>query len=132
MKELEIHGLPSGMMLWEVHYMSQVWSNGSYGGPQFAGWDPIDEWYYVLAHSRNQALKKVRKEVPELRKRLGKNEEIKVTALSLENLVAARDSSHDGRLGYHSTPGVAEIQLSLKADKNYRLGVCLIREEEKK
>jgi len=122
-------GLPEGELLWQVHYKGRYWSNGSYGGPEFAGWEPVDHRYYVLARNIDEALRKAQKEYPKiLKKKLNDDEEIVVSPIPLENLAVARNASEDGRRGWISTRDLEAIELSVKKDKeNYLLGAYLFQ-----
>jgi 8-oxo-dGTP diphosphatase len=115
-------------LVWEVHYMSEYYDDD----PRMPGTVPIDERYYIIADTHEEALSKATKENPKLKK-LGKKDQVVARPLPLENLIAARDASRDGRIGWISTTQLSSVQLSLKADrKDYTIGVCLIPVESKK
>lgn len=130
-KQAYAHTPAEGNFLWEAHYKSEYYDGD--------GISPVDERMYVLAPNYNEAVNKskktlmsrISKEYSGIREKLKSNEKIEVNFVALENLVAARDSSNDGRIGFYSTQKLKEVQLSLEDDlKKYRLGVCLIPIEE--
>lgn len=112
--------------LWMVHLMASYYDNDS----RMPGNVPIDERVFVIASSQEEAIKKAKPETQKvMREYRLKTESTKIIAvpMPLEGLVAARDSSGDGRLGYISTSKLSPVELSLKADrKQYRLAVCLV------
>jgi len=114
-----------GEMLWCVYFQSSYYDND----PRMPGIVPIDERFYVLAKDADKAISKVRPQIVKARKRCdkGAEEKIDVTIVAIENLVPARDSSDEGRLGFRSTHPLKPVKLSCKKDIiRYRLGVCLI------
>lgn len=115
-----------GLMLWEVLYQAHWYDND----PRWSGNMLDDVRFLVLAKSQQEAIKKVE---PLLKKCKKKNhEDVKVIAnvVALENLIPARNSKDDGRMGWVSKHDLARAELSLKEDKaKFRLGVCLIPEE---
>ena len=114
-----------GEFLWRVCFKGQYYDSD----PRMPGLEPVDEDFYVLATSQDQAISKVSEEIAEARKRCdkGKPEEITATIVTLENLRAARNTSGEGRMGYHVMSPIAEIALTCLDDKKrYRLGVCLV------
>jgi len=127
--EPALGGLPDGKMLWQVHYKGQEYSDGGYGGPEFAGWEPVDHRFYVVAGNIDEALRKAQRDHPKiLKKKLKSDEEIIVSPLPLENLVVARGASEDGRMGWISTRDLEAIELSVKEDKQrYKLGAYLFQ-----
>jgi len=89
-----------------------------------------NERLYVLGIDREDAIGKfaplLKKRKNECKRRKGSDERVEYNMVSLENLVVARDQSHDGGPGYY-TQRLTEIRLALETDKNkYRLCVCLI------
>ena len=131
-KQKPYASLPAdGLMIWEVHYKSQYFDDD----PRMPSVMPVDIRFYVVAGSRDEALSKskdslkskVSKKYNGVIKEVQDHEQIDVSPIALENLVAARDSSNDGRLGWISNSKFAQVQLSLEEDLgNYKLGVCLI------
>jgi hypothetical protein len=118
-----------GLMLWEVLYQAHYYDND----PRMPGNVTDDKRFFVLAKSQQEALKKAE---PLLKKSKRKHhEDVKVVAniVALENLIPARSSGDDGRMGWSSTQDFEKVKLSLKEDKqHFRLGVCLIPEEAQK
>lgn len=123
--------LPEGISVWEVHYKSHYYDDDE----RCPGNTPVDVRLYVLAGSYDEALSKskivlkarISERYSRVQEEVQKNEQTVVSQVALENLVAARDASSDGRLGWHSTSQLAEVQLSLEEDlQQYKLGVCLI------
>ena len=125
-------GEGTNLQLWEVHYKSKYYDDDI----RMPSDVPVDERFYVLESRRDKALEKARSAVLEkisgkfsgnYLKEVKENENIEANIVSLENLVVARNSKEDGRLGFHSTQSLKEVQLSLNEDlKKYKLGVCLI------
>lgn len=110
------------LLLWEVIFMSSYYDND----PRMPGDVPVTERQFVIAESYDEALEKCQPNLKKLKKQYKKHE-IKAAPIPLETLIVARDSSNDGRLGYHSTQGLKTVSLSLEKDnKEYRLVVCLI------
>lgn len=105
-------------LIWQVHYMSSYYDDD----PRMPGRVPVDERYFFVASSRNDALEKAYALKPKLKK-LKEDDKLEVTALPLENLVAARDASNDGRLGFTSTKNLAKVVLS--GESEYELYVGL-------
>lgn len=117
----------NGKSVWEVYYASQYYDND----PRMPGTEPVDERFYVLADSIDEALGKSKSLIQKVRKYYGKqvkeNEKIVAAPISLESLIPSRDSSNDGRMGWISTAYLAKVQLSLPEDqKEYKLVVSLI------
>jgi len=121
------HTPAEGNFLWEAHYKSEYYDGD--------GTVPVDERMYVIAPNYNEAANKSKKTLMtkiaekygRASEKLKSNEKIEINFVALENLVAAKDSSNDGRMGFFSTQKLKEVQLSLEEDlKEYRLGVCLI------
>ncbi|HEY5587856.1 MAG TPA: hypothetical protein VIK86_02755 [Candidatus Paceibacterota bacterium] len=105
------------LQLWVVHFMSSYYDDGIV---------PVDERFFVVAENYDQAIEKCKSELKKLKKKYVKNE-IKAIPLPMETLIVARDSSNDGRLGWHSNSKLKPVLLSLEKDnKEYRLVVCLI------
>ncbi len=137
-KKTPYETLPAnGLMLFQIHYKSQYYDNDA----RMPGTIPVNERFYVLASSQDEALTKsqylvtrtIKNRYKSLGKELKEHEAIDVSPISLENLIVARDSSNDGRLGWISTTKWKDIQLSLEEDlKHYRLGVCLIPKKQTK
>ena len=113
-----------GEFLWLVHFKSSYFDND----PRMPGTVPIDKRLVVLAKERDEAIEKVKKEIAKVHKRYGEkdDESIEATIVTIENLIPARDSSDDGRLGYHSTNKLQPIEIYGNDSKRYRLAVCLI------
>jgi hypothetical protein len=106
-----------GEMLWCVHYASAY-----HDGEEAI---PIDNRFFVLAKTESEAIKK--SGVKKRRKRSGYEERIMASIMTLENLIPARDSSNDGRMGWHSNTKHAPVSLTHKEDScRYRLAVCLV------
>ena len=127
MKEIITKTTPNseGEMLWCVHFKSSYYDNDS----RMPGTVPVDSRSYVLAKDRDEAIQKADSDIKEARKKSDKGvkEEIEVTIVTLENLVPARDSSHEGRLGWVSNDKLRAVELSNQTDNSrYRLGVCLV------
>lgn len=111
------------LLLWEVWYSAYYYDDD----PRMPGNVPVDKRVFVLAATNADAISKAEPLFMDFRKRWYKDHKVTATVISLENLVAARDCSRDGRLGYRSTNKWAEVALSSEEDKkNFRLGVCLI------
>ncbi|MBI4450561.1 NUDIX hydrolase [Candidatus Woesearchaeota archaeon] len=109
-------------MVWQVYYKSSYYDND----PRMPGDVPIDERYYFVANSRQEALDKAYKLKPKL-KRLKGDDEIEVAPIPLDNLAAARYSKDDGRMGWYTTEHWEEVELSSKEDAaRYKLGVVLM------
>lgn len=114
-----------GEMLWCVHYKSSYFDND----PRWSGTIPVDSRIYVLAKGRDNAIEKAAAQIEKSRKisDSGAEEQIEATLVTLEDLVAARTSKSDGRLGWISGANLAEVKLSNPEDqKRYRLAVCLV------
>ena len=111
----------NGELLWCVYFSSSY-----YDGEDTV---PIDERFFVLAKSKYDAEKKVETNIANASKGCGKKDDKKIetTVAALENFIIARDSSNDGRLGWHSTSKLSPISLTCEEDqKVYRLQVCLV------
>ncbi len=115
-----------GLIFWEVYFKASYYDND----PRMPGTVPVDRRFYVIADSHAKALKKAEPLLKELReKKEYENKEITVNPVALENLIPTRNSSGDGRLGWHSITPLSEVKLSLEKDrKGFRLAVCLIKE----
>lgn len=87
-----------------------------------------DSRLYVIAKDREDAIAKFEPSLKavqaECARRKGSSEKVSYTLVTLENLIVARDSSNDGRMGWHSTTDIT--QLELLDDTNYTLGICII------
>lgn len=120
--------------LWEVHLMSSYYDDD----PRMPGTVPIDERLYLIAEDYDEALEKADPTIKALQEKYrktceAKEFEVKASVVSLENLYPGRDSSKDGRMGYHSTVNLKKINLSLEEDlKDYRLAVCIVKKKKKK
>lgn len=113
--------VPAGLFLWEIHFMSSY-----YDGESTV---PVDERFFILAKTYNEAMKKAEPSVARCQKRYKKGE-VKTSVISLENLVPTRDSSKDGRLGWISTKALSRVELSLEEDKkHFRIAVCVVSTE---
>ena len=107
----------TNLLLWEVHFMSSYYDDGTV---------PVDERLFVVAENYDEALEKCKPELKKL-KRKYKEYEIKAFPVPMETLIVSRDSSNDGRLGYHSNSKLKPVSLSNKKDnEEYRLVVCLL------
>lgn len=109
-----------GELLWMVHFMSHYYDDGAV---------PVDKRWFVLAKSREEALESCEAKIKKAKKECDKGAEkkIDVYTVSLEGLIPARDSSNDGRMGYHSNTQLKPVALTLEKDsKRYRLAVCLL------
>lgn len=111
------------LLLWEVYYSAFFYDDDF----RMPGNVPVDKRFYVLAGSHSDALEKAESLIEKCRKKNHEDQKVIATMVTLENFVAARDRSNDGRLGYHSTDQWEEVALSSEVDKkSFRLGVCLI------
>lgn len=120
-----------GLLLWKVEYKSHYYDDG----PRYSGDTPVDHSLYVLAKTKNGAMKKAGEELEKLTAKytneVKQNASVTAEVVSLENLVAAEKLSPNARLGYIHMQHLAEVGLSVEEDKQkYRLGVCLIPVEE--
>jgi hypothetical protein len=109
-----------GELLWLVHFMSHYYDEGTV---------PVDERWFALAKTREEALASCEAKIKKAKKRCSKGADVKIDVYtaSLEGLIPARDSSNDGRLGYHSNAALRPVELTLEKDKKrYRLAVCLV------
>jgi hypothetical protein len=89
---------------------------------------PVDRRLFVLAKNKREALNEADTELQELRKEYPDEQEVVANVVTLENLIPARNSSGDDRMGHISLSRLSEVELSLEADREkYYLGVCLIR-----
>src|SRR3989344_4360688 len=114
-------------MLWEVLYQAYYYDND----PRMPGNVTDDERFFMLAKSQPEALKKAEPLLKKCKRRDHKDVKVVANVVALENLIPARNSSDDGRMGWHSTHDFSKVELSLKEDKQqFRLGVCLIPEED--
>ena len=114
-----------GLMLWEVLYQAHYYDND----PRMPGNVTDDERFFVLAKSQPEALKKAEPLLKKCKRKDHKDVRVVVNIVVLENLIPARNSNSDGRMGWHSTQNFNKVELSLKEDKNkFRLGICLIPE----
>ncbi len=114
-----------GEMLWLVHYESSYYDND----PRMPGTVPIDGHYFVLATNMAEAIKKAESKIKKDKRRSDRDAEKKVTAsiVTMEDLVAARDCSKDGRMGWIVTTKHSPISLACEEDsRRYRLAVCLV------
>ncbi len=114
------------VMLWDVYFKASYYDDD----PRMPGTVPVDRRFYVIADSHAKALKKSEPLLKELRgKKEYENKEVTANPVALENLTPARNSSGDGRLGWHCTTPLSEVKLSLEEDREgFRLAVCLIKE----
>lgn len=112
-------------MLWCVHYASSYWDSD----PRAPGTVPVDARVFVVAKSRDEALRKAGPELKAAQKRAdaGAGEKVTTIVLPLEELVPARDCGDDGRLGWHSVDRLAPIELCEEDAKEYELAVVLRR-----
>lgn len=118
-----------GEMLWCVHYKSSYRDSD----PRWPSTVPVDSRSYVLARSRDEAIEKAMPGIKKARQTSdkGAGEEIVANIVTLEDLVVARNSKEDGRLGWLAADKLAVVALSNAEDtKRYRLAVCLVPVEE--
>ncbi len=111
----------NGELLWQVHFMSSY-----YDGEDNV---PVDERYCVLAKSKDEAEKKVEESIAKVAAKCkkGADQKIETTVVALENLIIARDSSSDGRLGFNSINKLSPVSLYCGEDRKvYRLQACLV------
>jgi hypothetical protein len=113
--------------LWQIHYQTSYYDSDARG----SGTVLVDERHYVLAHNHKEASEKSTDLVAKVRdtyNRGGKRKEaVLITMVTLENLIAVRDATNDGRMGCISVNKYAPVALSLAADQQqYRLEVCLV------
>ena len=107
----------TNLLLWEVHFMSSYYDDGTV---------PVDERFFVVSENYDEALEKCKPELKKLKKKY-KEHEIKAFPVPMETLIVARDSSNDGRLGYHSNTKLKPVSLSLKKDnEEYRIIISLV------
>lgn len=114
-----------GEMLWYIHFAGSYYDNDD----RMPGNVPIDNHFFVLAKSKDEAVTKVRKEINKAKKRCDKSSRKEITAsiVSIEDFIPARDCSNDGRMGWISTNKLSMVELSCKEDRaRYRLAVCLV------
>ena len=114
-----------GEMLWCVHFASSYYDNDS----RMPGTTPVDCRVFVLAKTREEAIKKAAPEIKKADHRSDKSADksIEATVVAIENLIPCRNCSDDGRLGWNSTSKFAQVTLFSPVDrKRYRLGVALI------
>ena len=114
-----------GEMLWCVHFKSSRYDSDE----RMPGTVSVDSRTYVLARTRDEAISKAEPRIVEARKLSdeGAEEEIEATIVVLENLMPARDSRGEGRLGWISSDKLRAVRLSCEEDTSrYRLGVCLV------
>lgn len=120
---------PTGEQLWLVHLMGSYYDNDPRGG----GTNPVDIRLWVIARSHSGALRKAEEKIGEYRRTYHyvKNFEVTAQPCPLEILLPARNSEHDGRLGYYSTTKSTKVELTLPQDqKRYRLAVCLVEYDD--
>jgi hypothetical protein len=110
--------------LWEAHFMSSYHDGDSMV--------PVSERFYVIADSYKEAEEKATPLLEKLQNNSTyKEKTVSLNVVTLENLIVARDSSNDGRMGWHSTTKLKPITLSLDNDKKqFRLAICLIPIEQ--
>ena len=95
--------------------------------PDFIG--GADERFFVLAKSQQEAIKKAEPLIKKSRRKEHKDIKIVANVVALENLIPARNSEDDGRMGWVSNQDLTKVELSIATDKKkFRLGVCLIPE----
>jgi hypothetical protein len=114
-----------GEMLWCVHFQSSYYDSD----PRMPGTVPIDNRFFVLAKTRDEALTKAEVDIAKVRGRTdrGASEKIEATIVTIEDLLPARDRSNDGRMGFVPPSRLEVVSLSHQDDTSrYRLGVCLI------
>lgn len=116
--------LPDGSMLWCVHHKGSYYDNDA----RMPGTVPVDVRSFVLAKGVDEAKQKASSLpfVTEKIKRSNKEMEVDATIVTIESLIPARDSSADGRMGWHSIDKLSSIQLSHPDDSGWKLAVCLV------
>lgn len=120
--------IPANLMLWEVLYEGHYYDND----PRMPGNSLADKRFFVLAENYQEAMEKAKPLIKKHTKSWHKETKITANVLALENLVAARNSKDDGRMGWFSIKDLGKVELSCKEDKeHFRLGVCLIPVESK-
>ena len=113
----------NGVFLWQILYQAQYYDDDE----RMPGNVPVDELFFVLAENREEALRKARPLLKQVRKKYHENVKIEVTIATLEDFIPARNCRNESRLGYFSMSSLESIKLVLKGDKKlFRLGVCLI------
>lgn len=132
MTDTPFASLPAeGLLLWKVEYKSHYYDDD----PRDSGDVPVGHNLYILAKTKNGAMKKAEKELEKLTakyiKEVKQNASVTAEVVSLENLVAAEKLSPNAGFGYVHMGHLAEVKLSVEEDKKkYRIGVCLIPDEE--
>lgn len=115
-----------GLILWEVIYQAHYYD----GDPRMPGDVTDDKRFFVLAKNQQEALKKTGPLLKKCRQKYHKDTKVLANVVALGNLIPARNSENDGRMGWHSTQDLEKVELSVSSDKKrFRLGVCLIQEE---
>ena len=128
MTDTPFASLPAeGLLLWKVEYKSHYYDSD----PRDSGNVSVGHNLYILAKTKNSAMKKAEKELEKLTagytKEIKQNASVTTEVVSLENLVAAEKLSPNAGLGYIRMGNLAEVELSVEEDKKkYRIGVCLI------
>ncbi len=105
-----------GLQLWLVHLEGHYCDDGPV---------PVNGRVFVLAKTRAQALAAVEPHLESYRKQCEGAVTIKAAPFPLEELLVARSSEGDGRLGWHSNTKLQPVNLMTDG---YRLAVCLIRD----
>lgn len=133
-KRTRVHvSLPdiSGIQLW------LVMATGSYVSYDYGGGSdriPFTSRVFVIAKNCAEAESKAEHTIAAACRNIGlRRSEVEITSrpFPLGNLCAARNSSNDGRMGYHSTSQIQAVVLHNPEDrKRYRLAVCLIEDPE--
>lgn len=121
--------LPANTELWEVRFSYPQYFDGSYGGEEFAETTTVHQIYYVLASSRDEALRKSRREISQFKSenkgwagaRCNYTDRgtIEATPVTLDDLVIARDFSD------RFEEPLELVQL-IKGEK-YRLGIAVYK-----
>lgn len=117
-----------GEMLWCVRFVGSYYDND----PRMPGTVPVQSRSFVLAKSRDEAISKAGPDIAAAREKADKGAKMSVeaTIVTIESLVAARNSVNDGVMGWVSNHGLTEVSLSHPDDrKRYRLAVCLVSVE---
>ncbi len=114
-----------GDMLWCIHFKSSYYDSDERG----PGTVPVDGRFFVLAKGRDEAIQKAQPQINQAKRRADKRakETVTATIVTLEEFIPARDSSADGRMGFHSSQDIRRVGLSSPEDTaRYKLAVCLV------
>lgn len=114
--------VPVGLMLWNVHFSSSYYDNDA----RMPGMVPVNERFFVVAKTRDEALAKAEPGLAKLRKEYDGTNKVTASIVTLDELIPARDCSGDGRLGFHPNHPIGEVKIYGDDTKHFRLAVCLI------